>query len=209
MKLKKIIVITGHYGSGKTNFAANLALKLAEKGTVSIIDLDVVNAYFRTADFKELFSERADKQIKLVASKYANSSLDVPALGFDIRGAIKSSDFTIIDVGGDDEGARALGRYRDFLPEQEYDMLYVVNKSRLNTQKPEEALELLKAIEAVSGLKCTGIVNNTHLCAETTAEIIEASLPYAEEIAEKAGVPLLFTCGIDFDVEILVKKIWE
>jgi hypothetical protein len=206
MNLKNIIVITGHYGSGKTNIAANLALKLAEKGSVSIIDLDVVNVYFRTADFKELF---ADRNIKLVASKYANSSLDVPALGFDIRGAVKSSDYTIIDVGGDDEGARALGRYRDFLPAQEPDMLYVVNKSRLNTQEPEDALELLHAIESVSGLKCTGIINNTHLCAETTAEIIEASLPYAEKIAEKAGVPLMFTCGIDFNVEILVRKVWE
>ncbi|MCL2637471.1 MAG: cobalamin biosynthesis protein CobQ [Oscillospiraceae bacterium] len=206
INFKNIIVVTGHYGSGKTNISANLALKLAERGTVSIVDLDVVNAYFRTADFKELF---ADKQIKLIASKYANSSLDVPALSFDITGAVRSSDYTIIDVGGDDEGARALGRYRDFLPTQTYDMLYVVNKSRLNTQKPEEALELLRAIEAVSGLKCTGIVNNTHLCAETTAELIQASLPYAEEIAEKAGVPLLFTCGLDFPVEILVKKIWE
>ncbi|MDR2558385.1 MAG: cobalamin biosynthesis protein CobQ [Oscillospiraceae bacterium] len=206
MNLKNIIVITGHYGSGKTNISANLALKLAEKGTVSIVDLDVVNAYFRTADFKELF---ADKQIKLVASKYANSSLDVPALSFDITGAVKSSDYTIIDVGGDDEGARALGRYRDFLPAQKPDMLYIVNKSRLNTQKPEEALELLHAIEAVSGLKCTGIINNTHLCSETTAELIKASLPYAQEIADKAGVPLLFTCNHDFPVEILVKKVWE
>jgi energy-coupling factor transporter ATP-binding protein EcfA2 len=208
INLKKIIVITGHYGSGKTNIAANLALKLAENCTVSIIDLDVVNAYFRTADFQtgQIFS---GKNIRIIASKYANSSLDVPALGFDIRGAVKSSDYTIIDVGGDDEGARALGRYRDFLPAQEYDMLYVVNKSRLNTQKPEEALELLKAVEAVSGLTCTGIINNTHLCAETTADLIKASLPYAEEIAEKADVPLVFTCGIDFPVEILVKKIWE
>jgi hypothetical protein len=206
MKFKNIIVITGHYGSGKTNIAANLALKLAKEHTVSIIDLDVVNAYFRTADFKELF---ADKQIKLVASKYANSSLDIPALGFDIRGAVKSSDYTIIDVGGDDEGARALGRYRDFLPMQDYDMLYVINKSRLNTQEPEAALELLRAIEAVSGLSCSGIINNTHLCSETTTELIEASLPYANEVAEKAGVPLLFTCGLDLPVEILVKTIWQ
>jgi hypothetical protein len=88
-------------------------------------------------------------------------------------------------------------------------MLYVVNKSRLNTQKPEETFELLKAIETVSGLKCTGIINNTHLCAETTADLIKASLPYAKKIAESANVPLVFTCGIDFDVEILVKKIWE
>jgi MinD superfamily P-loop ATPase len=206
LNLKSIIVITGHYGSGKTNISANLALKLAETGSVSVVDLDIVNPYFRTADFKSLF---ADRQINLVASKYANSSLDVPALGFDIMGAVKDSDYTIIDVGGDDEGAKALGRYRETLSKHDLDMLYVVNKYRYHTQKPEEALELLGAIETVSGLKCTGIINNSHLCSETTAEIITASLPYANEIAEKAGVPLLFTCGLDFPVEILVKKIWE
>ncbi|MCL2697230.1 MAG: cobalamin biosynthesis protein CobQ [Oscillospiraceae bacterium] len=212
-EFKNIIIITGHYGSGKTNIAANLALKLAEQDSVSIVDLDIVNAYFRTADFQnpanaagQVFS---GKNIKIIASKYANSSLDVPALGFDIAGAVKSSGYTIIDVGGDDEGARALGRYRDFLLGQDYDMLYVVNKSRLHTQTPEEALELLRAIESVSGLKCTGIINNTHLCEETTPELIEASLPYAKEIAEKAGVPLLFSVGLDFPVRILVKKVWE
>jgi len=213
INLKKIIVITGHYGSGKTNISANLALKLAGQGSVSVVDLDVVNPYFRTADFQnaanaagQVFSE---KNIRIIASKYANSSLDVPALGFDITGAVRNSDYTIIDVGGDDEGAKALGRYRDFLTALEVDMLYVVNMYRYHTRKPEEALELLRAIEAVSGLKCTGIINNSHLCSETTVEIIAASLPYANEIAEKAGVPLLFTAGIEFPVDVFVRKIWE
>jgi len=211
--LKKIIVITGHYGSGKTNISANLALKLAQQGSVSVVDLDVVNPYFRTADFQnaanatgQVFSK---KNIRIIASKYANSSLDVPALGFDITGTIKNSDYTIIDVGGDDEGAKALGRYRDFLTAQDIDMLYVVNMYRYHTQKPDKTLELLCAIEAVSGLKCTGIINNSHLCSETTSEIINASLPYANEIAEKVNVPLIFTAGIEFPVEVLVKKIWE
>jgi hypothetical protein len=213
MNFNKVTVITGHYGSGKTNITANLALRLAEKGSVSVIDLDIVNLYFRSADFRDLF---ADKNVRLVASKYATSGVDVPALGFDIGGTIKSSDYTIIDVGGDDEGARALGRYTDCLAEAQPDMLYVVNKYRYLTQEPDEALELLRDIEAVSHLKCTGIINNSNLGAETTPELIEASLPYAREIAEKAGVPLLFTSGrrdleckaADFPVEVLVKPIW-
>jgi len=210
---KNVIIVTGHYGSGKTNFSANLALKLAEKGSVSIIDLDIVNLYFRTAEFKELFAE---KNVRLVASKYAASGVDVPALGFDIGGTIKSSDYTIIDVGGDDEGARALGRYTNCFVGQAYDMLYVVNKYRYLTQEAGEALELLRDIEAASKLKCTGIVNNSNLGAETTAKLIEQSMPYAREIAEKAGLPLVCTVGnekiecsaVDFEVDVLVKPVW-
>ncbi|MCL2693905.1 MAG: cobalamin biosynthesis protein CobQ [Oscillospiraceae bacterium] len=214
MNFKKVIVITGHYGSGKTNISANLALFLSKRGKVSIVDLDIVNAYFRTADFRELF---ADRNISLIASKYANSSLDVPALGFDVAGAIRESDYTIIDVGGDPEGARALGRYKEGLIPENPDMLYVVNQYRYLTRETDDALNLLREIEHVSGLKCTGIINNSNLGTETTSEIITASLPYAQEIAEKAGVPLVFTAGkreldceaADFPVEILVKPIWQ
>jgi cellulose biosynthesis protein BcsQ len=213
LDFNKVTIITGHYGSGKTNFSANLAMYLAEKGSVSIIDLDIVNLYFRTADFKELFD---DRNIKLVASKYATSGVDIPALGFDIGGTIKSSDYTIIDVGGDDEGARALGRYTACLAPVKPDMLYVINKYRYLTQEADEALELLRDIEAISRLKCTGIINNSNLGAETTPELIEASLPYAREVAEKAGVSLIATVGnrelncsaVDFPVEVVVKPIW-
>ncbi|MCL2018603.1 MAG: cobalamin biosynthesis protein CobQ [Oscillospiraceae bacterium] len=224
INLKKIIVITGHYGSGKTNVSANLALHLAEFGSVSIIDLDVVNPYFRAADLRctaegdcsdaaRFFSE---KGVSIVASKYANSSLDIPALGFAVTGAIKTSDYTVIDVGGDDEGAKALGRYLDILSPEQTDMFYVVNMYRYHTQKPQEALDLLRDIETVSGLKCTGIINNSHLCTQTTPETITASLPYAEEIAKQAGVPLVFTTGnrelncknVNFPIDILVKPIW-
>jgi len=206
INFNKTTIITGHYGSGKTNFAANLALHLAKQGSVSIVDLDIVNLYFRSADFKELF---ADKGVNLVASKYANTGVDVPALGFDVGGAIQSSDYCIIDVGGDDEGARALGRYTSIFTGQAYDMFYVVNMYRYLTREPDEALELLKDIEAVSRLKCTGIINNSNLGSETTPELIEKSVPYAREIAARAGVPLVLTTGIDFPVEVFVKKIWE
>jgi hypothetical protein len=207
INFKKTTVITGHYGSGKTNFSANLALHLAKSGaSVSIVDLDIVNLYFRTADFKQLF---ADNNVKLVASKYAGTGVDVPALGIDIGGAIQSSDYCIIDVGGDDEGARALGRYTGAFTGQDYDMLYVVNMYRYLTREPDEALELLRDIEAVSRLKCTGIINNSNLGSETTPELIEKSLPYAREVAERAGVPLVLTTGIDFNTETYVKKVWE
>ena len=123
----KIIIITGHYGCGKTNIAVNIALKLAEKGEkVTVVDLDIVNPYFRTADFGELFGSRG---IELAVPMYANSNLDIPALSFDLGAIINGGGYTVIDVGGDPEGAVALGRYGDILKNRsDAALYYVINK---------------------------------------------------------------------------------
>lgn len=216
--MKKINIVTGHYGSGKTNFSANLAVKLAESGErVTVVDLDIVNPYFRSADFGELFGS---KKIELVAPMYANSNLDIPAISFDLERIAAESGYLITDVGGDDAGAIALGRYAKAFEEfsDEVEMLYVVNCRRFLTSTADEALALMYEIEAAAGMKHTAIVNNTNLLYETTAEVLESSQKFAEEIAEKAGLPIEYTCvpmGISakvtnpFPVEIYVKKIWE
>lgn len=216
--MKKINIVTGHYGSGKTNFSANLAVKLTESGErVTVVDLDIVNPYFRSADFGELFGS---KKIELVAPMYANSNLDIPAISFDLERIASEKGYLIIDVGGDDAGAIALGRYAKAFGEfpDEVEMLYVVNCRRFLTSTADEALALMYEIEAAAGMKHTAIVNNTNLLYETTAEILESSQKFAEEIAEKAGLPIEYTCvplGISarvtnpFPVEIYVKKIWE
>lgn len=216
--MKKINIVTGHYGSGKTNFSANLAVKLAESGErVTVVDLDIVNPYFRSADFGELFGS---KKIELVAPMYANSNLDIPAISFDLERIAAESGYLIIDVGGDDAGAIALGRYAKAFEEfsDEVEMLYVVNCRRFLTSTADEALALMYEIEAAAGMKHTAIVNNTNLLYETTAEVLESSQKFAEEIAEKAGLPIEYTCvpmGIaakvtnPFPVEIYVKKVWE
>lgn len=216
--MKKINIVTGHYGSGKTNFSANLAVKLAESGErVTVVDLDIVNPYFRSADFGELFGS---KKIELVAPMYANSNLDIPAISFDLERIAAESGYLITDVGGDDAGAIALGRYAKAFEEfsDEVEMLYVVNCRRFLTSTADEALALMYEIEAAAGMKHTAIVNNTNLLYETTAEVLESSQKFAEEIAEKAGLPIEYTCvpmGISakvtnpFPVEIYVKKVWE
>lgn len=216
--MKKINIVTGHYGSGKTNFSANLAVKTAENGgKVTVVDLDIVNPYFRSADFSELFS---GKNIELVAPMYANSNLDIPAISFDLERIASGDGSLVIDVGGDDAGAIALGRYAKAFEafSDDIDMFYVVNCRRFLTRTADEALELMYEIEAAAQMKHTAIVNNTNLLYETTAEVLEASQKFAEEIAEKAGLPIAYSCvplGISakvtnpFPVEIYVKKIWE
>ncbi len=216
--MKKINIVTGHYGSGKTNFSANLAVKLAESGEkVTVVDLDIVNPYFRSADFGELFSE---KNIELVAPMYANSNLDIPAISFDLERIATDSGYLVVDVGGDDSGALALGRYAEAFSKfsDKIDMFYVVNCRRFLTRTAEEALELMYEIEAAANMKHTAVVNNTNLLYETTKEVLEESVSFAEEISGKAGLPLAYTCvplkieadvPNPFPVEIYVKKIWE
>lgn len=218
--MKKITIITGHYGSGKTNFAVNLAFKAAAEGrTVTVVDLDIVNPYFRTADFKDLFAEN---NIRLVAPDYANTNLDIPALSFDVEQLASSSDCLIIDVGGDDAGATALGRYAESLLKykNDLDMLYVVNQRRYLTSTIDEVTELMYEIEAAARMKHTAVVNNTNLGNETTPDIVEDSEEFATETAEAVGLPLMYTtcpeelaefCEIEdiFPIKIYVKPLWE
>lgn len=218
--MKKITIITGHYGSGKTNLSVNLAVKAAgENVPVTVVDLDIVNPYFRTADFRELFAE---KGIKLIAPDFANSNLDIPSLQFDLEQIAASDGKLIIDVGGDDAGAFALGRYAEALSAygENLDMLYVINQRRYLTSDADEALKLMYEIESAARLRHTAIVNNTNLGNETTAEIVRESAGFAAEVSEKSGLPLLFTaCPEEFadeagaenvlPVKVYVKPLWD
>lgn len=213
--MKKITIVTGHYGSGKTNLSVNLAVKAAEEGKkVAVVDLDLVNPYFRTADFKQLFE---DMGIKLIAPDFANTNLDVPSIQFDVEQLAASEDCLIIDVGGDDAGATALGRYAEALLEMlpgDIDMFYVINQRRTLTSNVEEAVTLMYEIEQASRMKHTAIVNNTNLGCETTAEIIEESADFADRVAEKTGLPLAFTtcpeeqCSLTGRDDILPIKVY-
>ena len=205
MNTKRITLFAGHYGSGKTNIALNYARMLKRAGEkVAIADLDIVNPYFRTKD------SAADLQaegIDLVVSDFANSNVDFPALPKEIyalTAPIEQSEqsnnrtipHVVIDVGGDDRGALALGRYvPDIKAEGDYEMLAVVNASRPLTRTAQDAVEVLREIEAACQLPFTGIVNNTNLGPQTKAETVLGSKSYADEIAALMGVPVRFTCA--------------
>ncbi|MDE6672154.1 MAG: cobalamin biosynthesis protein CobQ [Ruminococcus sp.] len=218
--MKKITIITGHYGSGKTNLAVNFAVSASRMGkAVAVVDLDIVNPYFRTADFRELFSE---KNIKLIAPDFANSNLDIPSIQFDLEQIAKSEDCLIIDVGGDDAGAVALGRYAEALSAygNDVDMFYVINQRRYLTSTPDEAVKLMYEIENASRMRHTAIVNNTNLGRETTVEIVENSAEFAKEISIRTGLPVKFTTYPEecaeitdnpcaYPIKIYVKPLWE
>jgi hypothetical protein len=208
-------IIIGHYGSGKTNFACNLALKLSQEGTTAIADLDIVNPYFRTADQAEILEAAG---VKLVVSKFFTSTLDIPSLTFDLGSAAAEYDNLIIDVGGDDEGAKTLGRYREALADKPVTVLYVVNFRRYLSKTAGEAAVILREIETSSGFKADVIVNNTNLAEETTAETIKDSEKECFELSKLTGIKEIITVipeTIDyssdnrFTVNIIVKKPWN
>lgn len=216
--MKKITIVTGHYGTGKTNYSVNLALEAARTGEpVTIVDLDIVNPYFRTADFGSLFAEHG---VTMITPDYANSNVDIPVLNFDLERIASDPGYLIVDVGGDDAGATALGRYAEAFAQygEQLDMLYVINCYRYLTSTPQEALEMLYEIEQASHMKHTGIVNNSNLGSETTVAHIESSLPFAQELARQAGLPLLYTTYDDrlspsgvglHPVHVHVRPIWD
>ena len=191
--MKRICILLGHYGSGKTNVAANIALEWNRTGhPVSVVDLDIVNPYFRTADWSGEFSEAG---IDLIKPVFANTNLDIPALPPQIYGLLRRRDrMVVMDVGGDDAGAVALGQFAKLiLEENDYEAYYVVNFMRPLTRTPGEALESLREIRDVAGIPVTGIVNNTNLGPETTISIIEQGASLSEEFSALASVPLICT----------------
>ena len=191
--MKRITVFSGHYGSGKTNVALSVALGLARSGqSVTVADLDIVNPYFRTKDSaREL--EKAG--IELICSDYANTDVDIPALPQSMYAVTDDrSRKVVVDLGGDDRGALALGRLAPaILEENDFDLFAVINMFRPLTKTAEETVGVMKEIEAASGLRFTGLVNNSNLGEETTPETVLSSLPYAEETARLTGLPIVMT----------------
>ncbi len=197
---KKIIVVTGHFGSGKTNFSASLALALAAQGKkVTVVDFDLVNPYFRTADFAEAFAKRG---ITLRAPDYANTNVDIPSVQFDLGGLAAGEGHLIIDVGGDEDGAVALGRYshvlNSYAETNELDMLGVVSFRRYLTRSAEDAEIYLRGIERASRMKLTHLVNNTNLGMETKPEMIAESMPLFEALCANMGLPAACVTVPDF-----------
>jgi hypothetical protein len=207
MQDKRITLFAGHYGSGKTNIAVNYALHLRSLGKdVVIADLDIVNPYFRTRDSLEDFEKAG---IRLVSSEFASTNVDLPALPQEVYSILDNpTEYAIMDIGGDDRGAYALGRYADAIKaENNYEMIFVFNKYRPLTPKAEDALEIMAEIENACHMKFTAIANNSNLGALTTAEDVMASAEEAERLSQLSGLPVVMTAVTDNLVNNLNGKI--
>lgn len=195
MDHKRVTLFAGHYGSGKTNIALNYARWLRRQDLpVTIADLDIVNPYFRTKDSEAALAEEG---IGLIVSEFANSNVDLPAMPKEAYGLVSDPTVNaVLDIGGDDRGALALGRYTPTIKaEGNYEMLFVVNRSRPLTRTVADTLEVMGEIEEACQLPFTAIVNNTNLGLQTTAQDVLASLDYARALSETTGLPIKMTCA--------------
>ncbi len=195
MDAKRVTILTGHYGSGKTSIAVAYALSLHAAGNkVSICDLDIVNPYFRTTDHRR---ELEQNGVRLVASPFAGSNLDIPALPKELYAAIDdASGYAVLDVGGDDRGAVALGRYvPDIVSEGDYEMLFVTNFFRPLTRTAEDALGVLREVETACGIRATALVNNSNLGRDTTAADVLGTLERMRTLSALSGLPIAFTAA--------------
>ena len=190
---KRVYILAGHYGSGKTNVAVNLALKIKKDGfNVKIADLDIVNPYFRT---KDSLKELTEAGIDLISPAFANTNVDLPALPQEAYSLVQQKDFyAVLDVGGDDRGAYALGRYAPYIREENnYEMCFVFNCYRPLTRTAEEALEVMKEIEFACKIPFTAIINNSNIGNDTDAETVLTSQKETEKLSKITGLPVIYT----------------
>ena len=193
IEYRKINVFTGHFGSGKTEVAVNYAFYLASLGLKTVIvDLDIVNPFFRTKDAEEALTKAG---IKVIASQYANTNVDVPAVSPEVYSVFEDTEsYVILDIGGDDLGAKAVARFKNEIEANDYQILFVVNYLRPFTDSQDKMKTMLSEIEESSHIKVTGIVNNTNLMELTTAEELIEGRTEIEDFSRESGLPILFEC---------------
>lgn len=193
MEYKRLTILCGHYGSGKTNIAVNMAFDIKKSyNNVCVADLDIVNPYFRTKDSEEEFKKEG---IRLICSEFASSNVDLPSLPDDLYAITDDKSMKVVlDIGGDERGALALGRLAPLiLEENDYEMYFVVNKFRPLTQDALSTIEVKEEIENACHIKFTGIINNSNVGEETKKEDILSSLEYAKDLSEKTNLPVVMT----------------
>ena len=218
----RLTIFCGHFGSGKTEVSINYAIKLSKQGKkVTIVDLDIVNPYFRTADAKKVLS---DNGIELIAPQFANSNLDMPTVPQDIKKVFYEKDCEVIfDVGGDDDGAYALGQYIEFFKNVPYRMIFVVSTKRPMTPDAKSLYEMALSIEYASRLKFTDIANNTNLGQMSDEDTLLSDYDEILELSKKLNIPVSMQCGLEknlknlpidlddykFPMNIYIKMPWE
>ena len=215
--MKRIFVIIGHYGSGKTEFSINFAMN---RNCKVLVDLDIVNPYFRSSDAITPLNE---KGIRVISPTFANTNMDIPSISADVYSAFEGENDVVFDVGGDDDGAIALGRFHKHFERSSYEMYMVINTNRPMTTNAVELIEQLRAIEATSRLKVSGLVNNTNMMELSTIETVLKGQEIIKQVSLKTGLPILYISGtkeildllpeslkhLAFPIDKYLKKPWE
>lgn len=217
----RLTVVVGHFGSGKTEFAVNLALHLAERHSpTALADLDVVDPYFRSRECAELLRTR---NIRLISSSQTCADADLPSMPPDVMALMDDPAIHgVLDIGGDAAGARVLARYRHRLKDCGARVLCVVNANRPLTNTAEKTIRYLRSIESAAGMAIGGLVNNTHLCDKTELEDILTGAAMAGEVSAETGIPIICHAvpgrladvahghvAPVFPLELYMKKPWE
>ena len=192
---RRITIFTGHFGSGKTEVAVNYAVKMAKSGRkTAIVDMDIVNPFFRTADAIKPLEEMG---IKVIVPVYANTNVDVPALPSEIYSLFDDkSCSTVFDVGGDDLGARVLSRFNDLILADDYVHYFVINTMRPMTRNKDEIIRMIMEIQASSRLKVDRLVNNANLLGDTTPEVISKASEIIYSVSQELSIPMGFISGM-------------
>jgi len=190
----RINIVTGHFGSGKTEVAVNMAIKLAKSGKkVTIVDLDIVNTYFRTEDARHALEQAG---IRVISPQFANTNLDMPTVPAEVISVFADTEnHVVFDIGGDKDGAFALGQYNRFFTKEPYSMYFVINTRRPLTQNADDILEYIDEIQAASRLTITDLVNDTNLTCDTDIEVLLSGQSAIDEVSQRTGIPLSLICG--------------
>lgn len=225
---KRVRIIVGHYGSGKTEFSVNYVIKLAQKrkeengvNKIAISDLDVINPYFRSREKEDILEKYG---IISYSSILRNSTLDLPAISADLSSPILDENYDyVMDVGGDELGARVLGSMSQIIQKYPYDMFMVVNANREFTTNANDVIKYIREIEASSKLSVTGLVSNTHMLWDTSEEDIAKGISLVEDVSRKTGIPIkyivypsllenkIFREGIEYDffsINMVMREEW-
>ncbi|MCI7249214.1 MAG: ATP-binding protein [Clostridiales bacterium] len=194
--MSRTIVIMGHYGSGKTEFSVNLAMSLREEyEKLALLDMDIANPYFRS---RERQKQLQDEGISVIFNEYGyDIAEDLPAITAKVRAPLENPEFTtIVDVGGNDSGARIINQFRKYFVSEDTERYLVINANRFETDTPEGAMFHLEQIQEEIGLAINGLINNTHMLAETTVNDVIRGHEMCREVSRRTGIPVVWdTCN--------------
>lgn len=202
--MKRFNIFAGNYGSGKTEISLNTALALAKKKQTTLVDMDVVNPYFRSAESGELLKQNG---IRLIAPPYANTNVDVPVLSAEVMAAFEH-ETAVFDAGGDPVGAAALGGLlaKFDLHREDTMLYYVVNARRPLQQTADEIIEMMEQISARIRLKMDALINNTNLGRETKPEDLLHGQRICEQVSARTGLPIAYVSGKPEILEVFRKE---